>query len=436
MSALKKLVSALLVLTLAVSGGLLAWHGLHRTSAAPPVGQTQTPTVPAPPASVPDTVSTLCVAGDLVMHIPIINSCRTDDGYDFTGLFDEARPYYESADYAAACIETTFNGPPYSGFPQFCAPDQLAGDLKSVGLDLLSTASNHSLDTWFSGLTRTLDVLDGAGLDHVGTYRTQEERDTVKVIDVGGIRLAVLAYTYGTNGLPKDEHPYCVNVFTTDYMTNCGEIDYELLKSDLARARQTDADAIAAALAHIDIEDLVLDDAAQTVYFTDPEMALDVGAVGKGYAVEQTARAAQARGLTSALLNIGGNVRAIGTKPGGKPWTAGVENPWGDDPAYIQAVELADGDSLVISGDYQRYFEYDGVRYAHLIDLTTGYPARYVSSVAVLARADTGGLADALSTGLFCLPEETGQALAAQNHYAVLWMHPDETTSRSADWPQ
>ena len=197
-----------------------------------------------------------------------------------------------------------------------------------------------------------------------------------------------------------------------------------------------DADAIAAALAHIDIENLVLDDAAQTVYFADPEMALDVGAVGKGYAVEQTARAAQARGLTSALLNIGGNVRAIGTKPGGKPWTAGVENPWGDDPAYIQAVELADGDSLVISGDYQRYFEYDGVRYAHLIDLTTGYPARYVSSVAVLARADTGGLADALSTGLFCLPEETGQALAAQNHYAVLWMHPDETTSRSADWPQ
>ena len=164
-----------------------------------------------------------------------------------------------------------------------------------------------------------------------------------------------------------------------------------------------DADAIAAALTHIDIEDLVLDDAAQTVYFADPEMALDVGAVGKGYAVEQTARAAQARGLTSALLNIGGNVRAIGTKPGGKPWTAGVENPWGDDPTYIQA---------------------------------TGYPARYVSSVAVLARADTGGLADALSTGLFCLPEETGQALAAQNHYAVLWMHPDETTSQSADWPQ
>ena len=147
-------------------------------------------------------------------------------------------------------------------------------------------------------------------------------------------------------------------------------------------ARESDApappaaDAIAEALQHINIENFILDDAAQTIYFADPDMTLDVGAVGKGYAVEQAARAAQARGLTSALLNVGGNLRAIGTKPGGKPWTAGVENPWGDDPAYIQAVELADGDSLVISGDYQRYFEYEGVRYAHLIDLTTGYPAR------------------------------------------------------------
>ena len=71
-------------------------------------------------------------------------------------------------------------------------------------------------------------------------------------------------------------------------------------------------------------------------------------------------------------------------------------------------------------------FEYEGVRYAHLIDLTTGYPARYVSSVAVLAHAETGGLADALSTGLFCLPEQTGRTLADRNGWAVLWMHTDK----------
>ena len=79
---------------------------------------------------------------------------------------------------------------------------------------------------------------------------------------------------------------------------------------------------------------------------------------------------------------------------------------------------------------------YEGVRYAHLIDLTTGYPARYVSSVAVLAHAETGGLADALSTGLFCLPEQTGRTLADRNGWAVLWMHTDKSTAQSADWPQ
>ena len=73
------------------------------------------------------------------------------------------------------------------------------------------------MDTWYSGLVRTLDVLDAAGLEHVGTYRTQQERDTVKIIDVGGIKLAMLAYTFSTNGLPVDsEHPYCVSVYTTD----------------------------------------------------------------------------------------------------------------------------------------------------------------------------------------------------------------------------
>ena len=85
--------------------------------------------------------------------------------------FADARRYYEAADYTTACLETTFNGPPYSGYPQFCAPDALAYGLKTVGFNLLSTASNHSMDTWYSGLVRTLDVLDAAGLEHVGTYR-------------------------------------------------------------------------------------------------------------------------------------------------------------------------------------------------------------------------------------------------------------------------
>lgn len=205
-----------------------------------------------------------------------------------------------------------------------------------------------------------------------------------------------------------------------------------------AREQDTPAppaeELIRAALEHMAMEDLVLDDAARTMYFADPELRLDVGAVGKGYAVELAAQAAQARGLDSALLNIGGNLRAIGQKPDGSHWTAGVENPWGDDPAYLQSVALEPGSSLVVSGDYQRYFEYQGVRYAHLIDLTTGYPARYCSSAAVLTPADAGGMGDALSTALFCLPEDTGRALLPQG-YAALWMYPDTSTAQSDNWP-
>lgn len=206
-------------------------------------------------------------------------------------------------------------------------------------------------------------------------------------------------------------------------------------------ARESDAPAppedarIQAALAHCDPAALQLDSEARTLFFTDPGMTLDVGAVAKGYAVELAARAAEARGLERALLNIGGNLRAIGEKPDG-PWTAGVENPWGGDPAYIQTLALPAGCSLVVSGDYQRYFEYQGVRYSHLIDLTTGYPARYCSSVAVLTPPAQGGAGDALSTALFCLPEEAGRGLLAQQEgFTALWMYPDGSTAATDGWP-
>ena len=194
-----------------------------------------------------------------------------------------------------------------------------------------------------------------------------------------------------------------------------------------------------AAAAHCDPGDLILDEQAGTVRFADPELRLDVGSMGKGYAVEQCALGAEARGLTSALLNVGGNVRAIGTKPDGSCWTAGVDNPWpGQDDqyataSYVQAVELQPGQSLVISGDDQRYFTVDGVRYHHLIDLTTRQPARYMSSVAVLCSSSAEG--DALSTGLFCLPVEQGQALVERlDGVEALWMLPDETLTASSGW--
>lgn len=199
-----KILAGVLVVLLAGTG-VLIWRNLPEDA---PRLQEPEETVRQEPEVQPDTTATLCVAGDIVAHMPLVADAWNGEAYDFTHLFADARRYYEAADYTTACLETTFNGPPYSGYPQFCAPDALASGLKTVGFHLLSTASNHSMDTGYSGLVRTLDVLDAAGLEHVGTYRTQQERDTVKIIDVGGIKLAMLAYTFSTNGLPVDsEHP-------------------------------------------------------------------------------------------------------------------------------------------------------------------------------------------------------------------------------------
>ena len=199
-----------------------------------------------------------------------------------------------------------------------------------------------------------------------------------------------------------------------------------------------DADAIAAALAHVDIEDLVLDDAAQTVYFADPEMALDVGAVGKGYAVEMVCQAAEARGLTSALVSVGGNLRAIGVKPDGSQWTGGVENPWSSSDVYTSdsmldgAINMSDM-ALVTSGDYQRYYVVDGKRYHHLIDPDTLFPAAYFNGVTVLC--SDSGLADCLTTGLFCQPLEDGMKIVESlDGVEAMWCTPDQQVITSSGW--
>lgn len=192
-------------------------------------------------------------------------------------------------------------------------------------------------------------------------------------------------------------------------------------------------DALKQAAAHVDMANLVLDERARTVSFAAPDLQLDVGGIAKGWAVEQAAQKAEARGLTSAVLNVGGNVRAIGTKPDGSLWTAGVQDPDGGE--YLAQVELQPGQSLVVSGDYQRYFTVDGVRYHHLIDMQTLQPARYCRSVAVLCT--DSGLGDALSTGLFCLPQEQGlRVLEKTDGAAALWVLENGSLSPSANWPQ
>ena len=224
-------------------------QALQQLQAPKEVQEAQEPQEPpAPPPPPEPTEASLAVCGDAMSHMPTTNDAWNGERYDYARIMAAAKPYVQTADYAVVNLETTLSGgPPYSGYPAFNSPDDMAADLKALGFDLCLTANNHSLDRGFSGLSRTLDVLDGAGLRHVGTSRTQEEYDRNFVLaDVGGVSVAFLGYTYGTNGIPiPKKHPYAINVFNTDYLTSLSSPDYARLAADLEAARAQDPDLIA-----------------------------------------------------------------------------------------------------------------------------------------------------------------------------------------------
>lgn len=179
-----------------------------------------------------------------------------------------------------------------------------------------------------------------------------------------------------------------------------------------------DGDTLSEASLHTSIDGLVIDETAHTVYLSDSAMSLDVGAIAKGYAVEKVAALLAERGVTGYVLNVGGNLRTIGTKPGGEGWVTGVRDPESDGLLARFTVTEA---SLVTSGNYERYYTVDGKRYHHIIDKDTLFPAHGFSSVTVYA-ADSG-LADALSTALFCMTYEDGTRLLSSLPDAeALWV--------------
>lgn len=170
-------------------------------------------------------------------------------------------------------------------------------------------------------------------------------------------------------------------------------------------------EALAAAAQHTNIDDIVLDRNANTVYLADPLLRLDVGAVAKGYATQQACAYAGEMGWENLALSVGGNVAVVGTKGDGSPWTAGVQNPDLEDPETTVCRVALTGQALVTSGSYQRFYTVDGVRYHHIIHPDTLYPENRFVSVSVLCK--DAGVADALSTALFNLSYEDGQALVA-----------------------
>ncbi len=199
---------------------------------------------PAPPAAValPEPENSrlvLTAVGDLMCHKLQYESARTKTGYDFRDSFSAIRPALADSDILVGNLETTFAGPEkhYSEFPIFNTPDAFAEALADTGFNIVTTANNHTLDKRFAGLSRTLDVLDGLGIQHTGSFRNPED-ERILIVEKNGIRTAIMAYTYGTNGiLPDKGKEYSIN-----------RIDEALIRTDIVEARERNVDLIVVAL--------------------------------------------------------------------------------------------------------------------------------------------------------------------------------------------
>ena len=185
-------------------------------------------------------------------------------------------------------------------------------------------------------------------------------------------------------------------------------------------------DELKAAAEHTSIDSLVIDKEAGTVYISDPLASLDVGAIAKGYTVEIIYNRLVKEGADSVALNIGGNLRTIGLKPDGSNWVTGITNPDKTSNDTIKCRLEIESTSVVTSGDYERYFFAGDKKYHHIIDPDTLMPAEYFASVSIITQ--NSGLADALSTALFCMSYEEGLALVQSiGNVEVIWIYKDGT---------
>ena len=186
----------------------------------------------------------LLIAGDLMQHMPQIKAALQSDGsYNYDECFAGIKAEVESADVAIVNFETTLAGPPYSGYPQFSAPDDFLKGVIGAGFDVLLTANNHCVDTRKKGLERTIMMMDSLGVAHLGTYRNIEEREKHYpfLLEKNGLRIVLLNFTYDTNGIPVP-NPCHVNLMDTTEIA-----------ADLKKAREMKPDIIIA-LPHWGVE--------------------------------------------------------------------------------------------------------------------------------------------------------------------------------------
>lgn len=203
------------------------------------IAQDMPDTTACAPATPTTTQLSLLFAGDFMQHLAQIEAAQTDSGYCYDDCWQYVRDEISRADIAIGNFETTLGGKPYNGYPSFCAPDEFFTSLVDAGFDIFLTSNNHSLDTGKRGIERTISRMNEEDrIAQVGTYIDRTDRDNryPYVFEKNGIKIALLNYTYGTNGLTESA-PNIVN-----------RIDTTIMAQDIAKARAAAPDAIIACI--------------------------------------------------------------------------------------------------------------------------------------------------------------------------------------------
>ncbi len=199
-------------------------------------------------------------------------------------------------------------------------------------------------------------------------------------------------------------------LYMSELTNSCFDISYagagKLWDYKAAQPKLPDEAAVAAALERIGWQKLVLDAEARSVFLPQEGMRIDLGGIAKGYGVERAMEVLVEHGIKIAMVNAGGDLKVRGKKAG-QTWRIGIRDPRHKE--HMFAIIPVANTSVVTSGDYERFFEVDGVRYHHIIDPRSGKPSQGVTSVTVIARS--AEFADALATGIFVMGAEAGLAL-------------------------
>lgn len=203
-----------------------------------PVPLSVSPADTLPAVSLLSDTLRLLFVGDLMQHQGQIDAARTARGYDYSACFAYVKEVISQADFAVANLEVTLGGKPYRGYPAFSAPDEYLTAIHDTGFNVLLTANNHCLDRGRKGLERTLRLIDSLHIPAAGTYTDIEDRRTryPLLLEKKGFRIALLNYTYGTNGIPVPS-PAVVNL-----------IDTTVIAQDIEKARQLHPDVLLACM--------------------------------------------------------------------------------------------------------------------------------------------------------------------------------------------